>query len=128
MRTNWLTAVRKTTGYALFVLSCLGWAVLPVIPFLPISTAAKAAWVAAALVFAEVAWWLMVVLLGKEVVEWCRRGWQRLWLEWTRRRGRTAFERPAGHAPGPRGTAAAVPPASPPPVAVLGNVAHERQA
>ena len=43
MRTGWLNAVRKTTGYALFVLSCLGWAVLPVIPFLPISGAAKAA-------------------------------------------------------------------------------------
>ena len=121
MRTGWLNAVRKTTGYALFVLSCLGWAVLPAIPFLPISGAAKAAWVAAALIFAEVAWWLMVVLLGKEVIDYCRRGWQRLRLEWQRWRGRAHMARDTGNARWPQ--AAPAPPHDPP-----GGATHERQA
>ena len=85
-RAGWLNAVRKTTGYALFVLSCLGWLVVPVFPFLPMSTAAKAAWVAGALIFAEVTWWLMVLLLGKEVIEYCQRGWRWLKQAWPRRR------------------------------------------
>lgn len=125
MRTAWLTAVRKTTGYVLFVLSCLGWAVLPVIPFLPISGAAKAAWVAAALIFAEVAWWLMVVLLGKEVIEYCRRGWQRLRLEWQRWRRRAPVAHPADNAPWPPSTANTGPT---PAADAASGATHERQA
>ncbi len=96
MRAAWLSAVRKTTGYVLFVLSCLGWAVLPFIPFFPISTAAKAAWVAGSLIFAEVTWWLMVLLLGKEVIDYCRRGWRRLREAWAQRRGQPCAAPEAG--------------------------------
>ena len=80
--------IRKLLGYTLLAISCIAWAVLPVIPFLDISTAAKASWGAGVFIFAEVTWWLAVPLLGKEFIEWCQAGWQ-----WTKQRWQKCFGR-----------------------------------
>ena len=82
---NWFHGVRKTAGYALFVLSCLSWAALPAIPFAPLDGVEKAAWAAGLLIFGEVTWWLMVALLGKEIIDWWRQGWRWLRAEALRR-------------------------------------------
>ena len=68
--------MRKALGYFLLLVSCLAWAALPVIPFLSISTVAKASWAGGLFVFAEVTWWLSIPLLGKEIIEWSRQAWQ----------------------------------------------------
>lgn len=67
--------MRKITGYSLLLVSCLAWAALPVIPFLPLETAEKAAWAGASFLFAEVTWWLAMPLLGKEIIEYSKRLW-----------------------------------------------------
>lgn len=65
--------MRKIIGYGLLITSCLAWAVLPAIPFLPLETAQKAAWAGGVFVFAEVTWWLAMPLLGKEILELLQR-------------------------------------------------------
>lgn len=57
---------------AVFVLPGLAWAVLPVVPFLPISGEAKATWAGALFIFAEITWWSAMPLLGPELVTWMR--------------------------------------------------------
>ena len=67
---------RKTLGYGLLVVSCIAWALLPIIPFIDITTTEKAAWAGGMFIFAEVTWWLAVPLLGKELLAWSRATWQ----------------------------------------------------
>ncbi len=69
--------LRQWLGWILILLSCLGWAALPVVPFLPIDLSAKAAWTAGLLVFAEVAWWAAMPLLGPEIVALLKNFWSR---------------------------------------------------
>ena len=69
---------RKFASYCLLIVSLLAWGALPVLPFLPLDTARKAAWAGGLFVFAEITWWLAVVLLGKEIVEWFRQQWRKL--------------------------------------------------
>ncbi len=73
-----ISALRKPTGYALLALSCIAWAALPVIPFLPLETDQKLAWSGAVFLFAEITWWLAMPLLGPELMTWCRQLWARL--------------------------------------------------
>mgnify|MGYP001188388024 CR=1 FL=1 len=70
--------MRKLIGYSLLIISCLTWAVMPVIPFLSITVAQKACWATAVFVFAEVTWWLAMPLLGKEIVEYSKAAWRRV--------------------------------------------------
>ncbi len=57
-------------GLILMVLSFLPWVAIPfVVPFLPLSTAQKAASVPVLLVVAEIMFWLGVLLVGKEVAQ-----------------------------------------------------------
>ncbi len=61
-------------GLGLMIISFLPWLIIAVIvPFLPIPLAQKALLVPALLVFAEVLFWLGVLLVGKEVVQKYRR-------------------------------------------------------
>lgn len=69
--------IRKALGYVLLIVSLLAWAALPVIPFLSWDATIKAAWAGGIFIFAEVTWWLAVLLLGKEIVEWFRQGWRK---------------------------------------------------
>ena len=66
----------KILGYSLLVISCLAWAALPIIPFLPLETPIKIAWAGGVFIFAEVTWWMAVPLLGKEIIELLRLWWQ----------------------------------------------------
>ena len=61
--------MRKLLGYSLLVISCLAWAIIPVIPFLSLNVAQKASWATVIFVFAEVTWWLAMPLLGKEIID-----------------------------------------------------------
>ena len=69
--------MRKLLGYSLLVISCLAWAIIPVIPFLSLSVAQKASWATVVFVFAEVTWWLAMPLLGKEIIDYSKAAWQR---------------------------------------------------
>lgn len=68
--------MRKALGYCLITVSCVAWLLLPVIPFLSISAAAKVSWAGGLFLFAEVTWWLAVPLLGKEMFAWGKQLWQ----------------------------------------------------
>ena len=73
--------MRKLLGYILLAISCVAWLAVPVIPFLPLSAVEKASWVGGVIIFAEIAWWLAMPLLGKEIIAWCKNAWQ-----WCKRR------------------------------------------
>ncbi len=66
---------RKPIAYSLLVISCLAWAVLPVIPFLPYENEQLLGWGTGVFVFAEITWWLAIPLLGKEAIAWCQQAW-----------------------------------------------------
>ena len=68
--------MRKLLGYILLAISCIAWLAVPVIPFLPLSALEKASWVGGIIIFAEIAWWLAMPLLGKEIIAWCKNAWQ----------------------------------------------------
>lgn len=68
--------MRKPLGYVLLAISCVAWLAVPVIPFLPLSALEKASWVGGVIIFAEIAWWLAMPLLGKEIIAWCKNAWQ----------------------------------------------------
>ena len=71
-------SLRKITGYLILSISLIAWAALPLIPFIPVGTSAKAAWGGGVFIFAEITWWLAVVLLGKEIVQWLGLQWNKL--------------------------------------------------
>jgi hypothetical protein len=58
-------------------MSCIAWAALSILPFLPFDGGRLAAWGAGVFIFAEITWWLAIALLGKEVLDW----WQRYWVK-----------------------------------------------
>jgi len=68
--------LRKLLGYVLLAISCLAWLTVPIIPFLSFSAVEKASWVGGIIIFAEIAWWLAMPLLGKEIIAWCKSAWQ----------------------------------------------------
>ena len=68
--------MRKLLGYILLAISCLAWLTVPIIPFLSLSAVEKASWVGGIIIFAEIAWWLAMPLLGKEIIAWCKSAWQ----------------------------------------------------
>lgn len=55
-------------GWGLIVVSVLWWGLIVVVPFFPLSLKMKATVITAAIVLAEVFFWLGAVLVGKEVV------------------------------------------------------------
>lgn len=69
---------RKTFGISLLIISLIAWAALPVIPFLPLSSASKAAWGAGVFIFAEIIWWLGVPLLGPEFIVFFKKLWKKV--------------------------------------------------
>lgn len=54
-------------GIALIVVSLLSWLIPLIAPFTPYSTKVKAGIITGAIVFAEVVFWIGVLLVGKEV-------------------------------------------------------------
>ena len=68
---------RRVLGYSLLIISCIAWAALPIIPFLPFEGEQLVAWGAGVFIFAEITWWLAIPLLGKEILDL----WQRYWVK-----------------------------------------------
>lgn len=64
----------KTLGIILIVISCIMWAALLAVPFVPVSTLAKAGIITFVLIAAEVIFWLGCLLAG---AEWAKRVWER---------------------------------------------------
>ena len=71
--------LRQWCGWTLIVISSIAWAILPLVPFLPMEASEKVAAGGALFIFAEVTWWLGVPLLGKEFIalsaqlwRWCK--------------------------------------------------------
>lgn len=58
--------MRKTVGYCLFVLSCVAWIAIAVLPFFDLSLSAAAALTTALVITGEVLFFLSIVLLGRE--------------------------------------------------------------
>jgi len=61
--------IKKVIGYFLFVISFVAWAVIGVLPFLNLSIEMSAAITTVLIVGGEIAFFLSIVLLGKEFLE-----------------------------------------------------------
>ena len=61
--------MKKVIGYFLFVISFLAWAAIAVLPFLNLSIEVGAAITTGLIVGGEIAFFLSIVLLGKEFLE-----------------------------------------------------------
>lgn len=68
--------MRKALGWLLFVLCCVSFFVVLVIPFMAFSHAEKASYMAGAYIFSQITWWLCLPLLGKEFIAWTKSLWQ----------------------------------------------------
>ena len=55
-------------GWLFIIISCIGWLLIAIIPFLPLSVGEKAASVTASIVLAEIFFWIGALFVGKEVV------------------------------------------------------------
>ena len=61
--------IKKVIGYFLFVISFVAWAVIGVLPFLNLSIEMSATITTVLIVGGEIAFFLSIVLLGKEFLE-----------------------------------------------------------
>ena len=84
--------LRSLLGVGLLVLSWALWLAVPVGPFLPLSVAGRTSVVGAALLAAELAFWLGLLLMGPELAEvwrrWFPSGWWRMLWKWETNRKR----------------------------------------
>lgn len=55
----------KTAGYTLFVLSCLAWLIILIIPFLGFSGGQTAGVITALIIIGELTFYVSILLLGK---------------------------------------------------------------
>lgn len=55
----------KTVGYTLFVLSCLAWLIILIIPFLGFSKGQTAGVITVLIIIGEVTFYFSILLLGK---------------------------------------------------------------
>lgn len=71
--------LRLVVGYGLMLASLLGWLAIPALAWFELDLAQAAAATTGLLIFAELAFWLSIVLLGRPAWErikgWCR--WRR---------------------------------------------------
>lgn len=73
-----MVSIRKAFAYTLLFLSCLAWALLPVVPFVDASLEQKSWWAGSLFLFAEISWWAAMPFLGPELLQW----WQKLKIWW----------------------------------------------
>jgi len=71
-------SLRRIAGFTLLAVSCLAFAVLPVVPFLELTPVRRASIGGGLFLFAEITWWAAIPLLGKEIVDLARNWWARL--------------------------------------------------
>lgn len=70
--------MRKPLGYCILMVSCVAWGLLPVLPLLPWPAATLTVWGVGLFIFAEISWWLAILLLGREVLDWLKQCWQKI--------------------------------------------------
>lgn len=72
----------RILGYSLLFLSAIAWALLLLVPLLPVSTEQKLAWGAGLYIFGQLTWFVSLALLGREFIDRGRRSWRRVkhWL------------------------------------------------
>ena len=75
MEADMNTSFRKTLGWILFSLSCLGFFLVLLVPFLNCTSAEKLAIAGGLYLVCQITWWLCVPLLGKEFMDLGRRLW-----------------------------------------------------
>ncbi len=69
------TSLRKTLGWALFILSSISFLLVALVPFLDLPGTEKVATAGGLYVFSQVTWWVCLPLLGKELIEWGKNRW-----------------------------------------------------
>jgi hypothetical protein len=70
--------MKKAIGYSLFVLSCITWGGVATIPYWDVSMGVAAAYTTGLLIIGEIAFFLSMVLLGKEFLMKFKNFWVKL--------------------------------------------------
>jgi hypothetical protein len=70
--------MKKAIGYSLFVLSCITWGGVATIPYWDVSMGVAAAYTTGLLIIGEIAFFLSVILLGKEFLMKIKNFWVKL--------------------------------------------------
>lgn len=78
-----LNGWKKRLGIALFILSFVFYGCLLLVPFLPLSLEGKTTLSVLLVVSGESSFWLSAIILGKEMMERCRKN---KWHSWLSRR------------------------------------------
>ncbi|MEY3525752.1 MAG: hypothetical protein RIR92_1817 [Pseudomonadota bacterium] len=70
--------MKKAIGYSLFVLSFITWGAIAVVPFLDLSIGMATAYTTGLLIIGEIAFFLSMVLLGKDFLMKIKKFWVKL--------------------------------------------------
>ena len=70
--------MKQAIGYSLFVLSFITWGAIAVVPFLDLSIGMATAYTTGLLIIGEIAFFLSMVLLGKDFLMKIKKFWVKL--------------------------------------------------
>ena len=70
--------MKKAIGYSLFVLSFITWGAIAVVPFLDLSIGMATAYTTGLLIIGEIAFFLSMILLGKDFLMKIKKFWVEL--------------------------------------------------
>jgi hypothetical protein len=70
--------MKKLIGYSLFVLSCITWGAIAMVPFLDVSIGMATAYTTGLVIVGEIAFFLSMALLGKEFLMKINKFWVEL--------------------------------------------------
>ena len=70
--------MKKAIGYSLFVLSFITWGAIAVVPFLDVSIGMATAYTTGLVIIGEIAFFLSMVLLGKDFLMKIKKFWVKL--------------------------------------------------
>ena len=70
--------MKKAIGYSLFVLSFINWGAIAVVPFLDLSIGMATAYTTGLLIIGEIAFFLSMILLGKDFLMKIKKFWVKL--------------------------------------------------
>jgi len=70
--------MKKAIGYSLFVLSFITWGAIAVVPFLDLSIGMATAYTTGLLIIGEIAFFLSMILLGKDFLMKIKKFWVKL--------------------------------------------------
>jgi hypothetical protein len=70
--------MKKAIGYSLFVLSFITWGAIAVVPFLDVSIGMATAYTTGLVIIGEIAFFLSMILLGKDFLMKIKKFWVKL--------------------------------------------------